>query len=168
MAGAAPSELSRGGMQTKIEAGKIATTAGTHMVIASGRVDHPLRAVADGARCTWFLTPANPVTARKKWIAGSLEPKGTLTIDAGAVAALRRGKSLLPAGVTAIEGGFARGDAVIIRGPDGAEIARGLCAYDVEDAQKIRGRPSADIAAVLGFDGRAEMVHRDDLVISHA
>jgi len=168
MAGAAPSELSRGGMQTKIEAGKIATTAGTHMVIASGRVDHPLRAVADGARCTWFLTPANPVTARKKWIAGSLEPKGTLTIDAGAVVALRRGKSLLPAGVTAIEGGFARGDAVIIRGPDGAEIARGLCAYDVEDAQKIRGRPSADIAAVLGFDGRAEMVHRDDLVISHA
>ena len=92
MAGAAGSELSRGGMQTKIEAGKIATAAGTHMVIASGRVAHPLRAIADGARCTWFLTPANPVTARKKWIAGSLEPRGTLTIDAGAVAALRSGQ----------------------------------------------------------------------------
>jgi glutamate 5-kinase len=165
MAGAAGSELSRGGMQTKIEAARIATSAGTHLVIASGKVDHPLRAIADGARCTWFLTPANPVTARKKWIAGVLEPKGALTIDTGAVAALRRGKSLLPAGVIAIDGGFARGDAVIIRGPDGAEIGRGLSAYDVEDAQKIRGRPSADIASILGFAGRAEMVHRDDLVV---
>ena len=115
--------------------------------------------------CTWFLTAANPVTARKKWIAGALEPKGTLVIDAGAVAALRRGKSLLPAGVVTIDGGFARGDAVVIRGPNGAEIARGLCAYDVEDAQKIRGRSSADIASILGFGGRAEMVHRDDLVV---
>ncbi|MFL5176214.1 MAG: glutamate 5-kinase, partial [Microvirga sp.] len=99
VAGAAGSELSRGGMQTKIEAGKIATHGGTHMVIASGRLPHPLTAIARGARCTWFLTPANPVTARKKWIAGTLEPKGSLTIDAGAVAALRGGKSLLPAGV---------------------------------------------------------------------
>src|SRR5271170_4175484 len=158
MAGSTGSELSRGGMQTKIEAARIATNAGTHMIIASGRRDHPLRAIAEGARCTWFLTAANPVTARKKWIAGALEPKGTLVIDAGAVAALRRGKSLLPAGVVGVEGGFARGDAVIIRGPGGAEIGRGLCAYDVEDAQKIRGRPSADIATLLGFDGRAEMV----------
>ena len=165
MAGAAGSGLSRGGMQTKIEAGKIATAAGTHMVIASGRLDHPLRAIEDGARCTWFLTAGNPVTARKKWIAGSLEPKGTLTIDAGAVAALRRGNSLLPVGVVRIEGGFARGDAVIIRGPDGVEIGRGLCAYDAEDAQKIRGRSSSDIDAILGFSGRAEMVHRDDLVV---
>ncbi|MFZ0988337.1 MAG: glutamate 5-kinase [Xanthobacteraceae bacterium] len=165
MAGAAGSGLSRGGMQTKIEAGKIATAAGTHMVIASGHLDHPLRAIEDGARCTWFLTAGNPVTARKKWIAGSLEPKGTLTIDAGAVAALRRGNSLLPVGVVRIEGGFARGDAVIIRGPDGVEIGRGLCAYDAEDAQKIRGRSSSDIDAILGFSGRAEMVHRDDLVV---
>jgi len=166
MAGVAPSEVSRGGMQTKIEAARIATNAGTHMIIASGRVDHPLRAIAEGARCTWFLTAANPVTARKKWIAGALEPKGTLTIDAGAVAALRRGKSLLPAGVVSIDGGFARGDAVIIRGPNGAEIGRGLCAYDVEDAQKIKGRSSADIASILGFSVRPEMVHRDDLVVS--
>ena len=165
MAGAALSEFSRGGMQTKIEAARIATSGGTHMIIASGRRDHPLRAIAEGARCTWFLTPANPVTARKKWIAGALEPKGTLTIDAGAVAALRRGKSLLPAGVVGVEGGFARGDAVIIRGPNGAEIGRGLCAFDAEDAQKIRGRSSADIASILGFRGRAEMVHRDDLVV---
>ena len=135
------------------------------MVIASGHLDHPLRAIEDGARCTWFLTTGNPVTARKKWIAGSLEPKGTLTIDAGAVAALRRGNSLLPVGVVRIEGGFARGDAVVIRGPDGVEIGRGLCAYDAEDAQKIRGRSSSEIDTILGFSGRAEMVHRDDLVV---
>src|SRR5262245_11501031 len=163
---AAGSELSGGGMQTKVEAVRIATNAGTHMVIASGVVEHPLRAIAGGARCTWFLTAANPVTARKRWIAGALEPKGTLAIDAGAVAALRRGKSLLPAGAVAIEGSFARGDAVIRRGPGGGEIGRGLVAYDVEDAIKIRGRSSADIAGLLGFSGRAEMVHRDDLAVS--
>ena len=166
MAGSAGSELSRGGMQTKIEAGRIATNAGTHMVIASGVVEHPLRAIAQGARCTWFLTAANPVTARKKWIAGALEPKGTLVIDAGAVAALRRGKSLLPAGVVGIEGSFARGDAVIIRGPGGTEIGRGLVAYDIDDALKIRGRSSTDIRSILGFSGRVEMVHRDDLAVS--
>src|SRR5579862_4600867 len=166
MAGSAGSELSRGGMLTKIEAAKIATSASTHLLIASGHIDHPLRAIADGARCTWFLAAGNPVTARKKWIAGSLEAKGTLTIDAGAVAALHRGNSLLPVGVARIEGDFARGDAVIIRGPDGTEIGRGLCAYDAADAQRIRGRSSTDIAAILGFSGRAEMVHRDNLVLS--
>jgi glutamate 5-kinase len=165
MAGAAGSELARGGMQTKLEAARIATNAGTHMVIASGRIEHPLRAIAEGARCTWFLTAANPITARKKWIGGALEPKGTLTIDTGAVAALRRGKSLLPAGVVRVDGAFARGDAVVIRGPDGAEIGRGLCAYDAEDAQKIVGRSSANIATILGFSGRTEIVHRDDLVV---
>jgi glutamate 5-kinase len=166
MAGAAGSELSRGGMQTKIEAAKIATAAGTHLIIASGHVEHPLRAVAKGARCTWFIAAGSPVAARKKWIAGSLEPKGTLTIDAGAVEALRRGKSLLPAGVVRVEGSFGRGDAVVIRGPDGGEVGRGLCAYDAPDAQKIRGRSSADIASILGFSGRSEMVHRDDLVVN--
>ncbi len=168
MAGAAGSELSRGGMLTKIEAGKIATTGGTHMVIASGRVPHPLKAIADGGRCSWFLTPANPVTARKKWIGGTLEPKGTLTIDAGAVAALRNGRSLLPAGVIRIDGAFARGDAVVIRGPDGAEVGRGLVAYDAEEAERIKGRSSADILSILGFSGRTEMVHRDHLVIGRA
>jgi len=165
MAGAAGSDLSRGGMLTKIEAAKIVTEAGTHMVIASGHLEHPLNAIAKGARCTWFLAAGNPVTARKKWIAGSLEPKGTLIIDAGAVAALRRGNSLLPVGVVRIEGNFARGDAVIIRGPDGEEVGRGLCAYDADVAHKIRGRSSADIGAMLGFSGRTDMVHRDNLVV---
>jgi len=165
MAGASGSELSRGGMLTKIEAGKIATAAGTHMVIASGRVQHPLQAIAEGAPCTWFLTPANPVTARKKWIAGSLEPRGALIIDAGAVRALRSGKSLLPAGVIKIEGSFGRGDAVLVRGPDGAEVGRGLCAYDAGDADQIKGRSSADVLLILGYSGRTEMIHRDDLVL---
>jgi glutamate 5-kinase len=166
MAGVANSELSRGGMQTKIEAAKIATTAGTHMVIASGKVDHPISAIQDGGRCTWFLTPANPVTSRKRWIAGSLEPRGTLTIDAGAAAALRMGRSLLPAGIIRIDGQFSRGDAVIVRDADGLEIGRGLVAYDIEDAEKIRGRSSSDIPSILGYDGRVEMVHRDDLVVN--
>jgi glutamate 5-kinase len=168
MAGEAATDHARGGMRTKIEAGKIATTAGTHMVIASGHVDHPLSAIAAGGRATWFLTPANPVTARKKWIAGSLEPKGTLTIDAGAAAALRRGKSLLPAGVIRVDGAFGRGDAVIIRGPDGAEIGRGLVAYDATDAAKIVRRSSGDIVLILGIEGRSEMVHRDDMVLGSA
>ena len=165
MAGAAGSELSRGGMRTKIEAARIATTAGTHMLIASGKIEHPLRAIADGGRCTWFLTPANPVTARKRWIAGSLEPKGTLTIDAGAVTALHAGKSLLPAGVIRVDGQFARGDAVVVRGPDTQEIGRGLVAYDAEEADRIKGRSSPDAMAILGINGRAEMIHRDDLVV---
>jgi glutamate 5-kinase len=165
MAGAAESELSRGGMRTKIEAAKIATSSGTHMLIASGKIEHPLKAIADGGRCTWFLTPANPVTARKRWIAGSLEPKGTLTIDTGAVKALRAGKSLLPAGVVRVDGQFARGDAVVVRGPDGHEIGRGLVAYDADNADKIKGRSSSDAATLLGVSGRAEMIHRDDLVV---
>src|SRR6202171_1764914 len=165
MAGGAESELSRGGMHTKIEAAKIATTSGTHMLIASGKIEPSLAAVAHGGRCTWFLTPANPVTARKRWIAGSLEPKGTLTIDAGAVSALRAGKSLLPAGVIRVDGQFARGDAVVVRGPDTHEIGRGLVAYDADDAEKIKGRSSPDVMAILGISGRAEMIHRDDLVV---
>jgi|SRR5450830_676355 glutamate 5-kinase len=165
MAGSSASEHARGGMLTKIEAAKIATTAGTHMVIASGRVPHPLQRVAQGAACTWFLTPANPVTARKKWIAGSLEPHGALVIDAGAVRALRSGKSLLPAGVIKVEGAFGRGDAVLVRGPDGGEIGRGLIAYDADEADKIKGRSSADVPLILGYGGRTEMIHRDDLVL---
>ena len=166
MAGDAGSELSRGGMRTKIEAAKIATAAGTHMVIASGRKLHPVRAVAERGACTWFLTPANPVTSRKKWIGGALESKGVVHIDAGAVAALRRGKSLLPAGVVKLEGSFARGDAVLVRGPDGAEVGRGLVAYDRDDAAKIIGQNSERIEGILGYSGRSEMIHRDDLVMA--
>jgi len=165
VAGDAESELSRGGMRTKVEAAKIATTGGTHMLIASGKIEHHLQAIADGGRCTWFLTPANPITSRKRWIAGSLEPKGTLTIDAGAVAALRAGASLLPAGVIKVEGQFARGDAVVVRGPDTSEIGRGLIAYDADDAERIKGRSSPDVMAILGISGRSEMIHRDDLVV---
>jgi glutamate 5-kinase len=165
-AGAAGSDLSRGGMRTKVEAAKIATNAGVHMVIASGHREHPLRAIADGVPCTWFLTGANPVTARKKWIGGSLEPKGAIHVDAGAVAALRGGKSLLPAGVRRVEGSFARGDAVIVRGPDGAEIGRGLVAYDRDDAERIVGQNSNRIEEILGYRGRSEIVHRDDMTLT--
>jgi glutamate 5-kinase len=165
MAGGAGSDLSRGGMRTKIEAGKIATVSGIHMVIADGRRERPLKAIADGARCTWFLTPSNPVTARKGWIAGALEPRGTLVVDAGAARALAGGASLLPVGVRRIEGAFARGDAVVVS--DGArELGRGLVAYDADEAERIIGRASREIEDILGYPGRAEMIHRDDLALT--
>jgi glutamate 5-kinase len=166
MAGDAASLLSRGGMRTKIEAGKIATTGGTHMIIADGRVLHPLSRLKDGSSCTWFLTGTNPVTARKKWIAGSLEPRGAVHIDAGAVRAIVSGASLLPAGVKRTEGNFARGDCVVIRDEHGAEIGRGLVNYDAGDAGQIAGRNSRDIEALLGLPGRAEIIHRDDMVLA--
>ncbi len=165
MAGGAASELSRGGMRTKVEAGKIATASGTHMVIADGRAKNPLKRVAEGGRCTWFLTPSNPATARKTWIAGALEPRGTLHVDDGAARALKGGASLLPVGVRRIEGSFARGDAVTIRDGQGV-LGRGLVAYDAEEAARIIGRSSREIEAILGYPGRAEMVHRDDMALS--
>jgi glutamate 5-kinase len=165
MAGAAGSELARGGMRTKIEAAKIATTGGAHMIIADGRAKHPVARVAEGGRCTWFLTPSNPVKARKKWIAGSLKPRGTVHIDSGAAQALFGGKSLLPAGVTRVEGQFARGDCVIIRDAAGAEIGRGLIAYDTTVASRLLGKNSRDILTVLGIPGRTEMIHRDDMAL---
>jgi glutamate 5-kinase len=166
MAGGAASETSRGGMTTKVEAAKIATTGGTAMVIASGKHDAPLSRVETGGPCTWFLAPASPVTSRKKWIAGSLEPRGVLWLDAGAVDALRQGRSLLPAGVKKVDGSFERGDAVVVRGPDGAEIGRGLVAFDAVAAVQIMGRNSKAVEAVLGYKGRTEMIHRDDLVLA--
>jgi glutamate 5-kinase len=126
------------------------------------REDH---AIAQGARCTWFLTPSNPVTARKKWIAGSLEPRGVVHVDAGAARAVMKGGSLLPAGVTRVEGAFARGDCILIRDASGAEIGRGLVAYDAAEAGQLVGRNSRDIEAVLGAPGRAEMIHRDDMAL---
>ncbi len=165
MAGSAGSELSKGGMLTKIEAGKIATAAGTTMVIASGHHLNPLKRIAEGGKATWFLAEANPVTARKKWISGTLETRGSVTIDAGAVTALRSGKSLLPAGVRAIEGRFQRGDAVTILGPKGEVIGRGLVAYDAPEAERIAGRNSTEIEAILGYAGRAAMIHRDDMAL---
>ena len=165
MAGGAASELSRGGMRTKIEAAKIATSAGCAMVIANGKTMRPLKAIADGGRCTWFLTPSNPVTARKRWIGGTLEPRGQIVVDAGAAKALSQGKSLLAAGVKRVEGSFSRGDAVSVRDPRGAEIARGLVGYDAVEAAQLVGRNSRDIEKILGYAGRAAMIHRDDLAM---
>ena len=166
MAGAPGSEFARGGMRTKIEAARIATAAGVHMVIANGRNTNPMKRIAEGGPCTWFLTSSTPRAARKTFIAGTLEPKGVLVIDAGAVRALGRGKSLLAAGVKRVQGEFARGDAVLIRGPDGDEIGRGLVGYDAEDARRIIGRSTEDILSILGAGARAEVIHRDDLALA--
>lgn len=166
MAGAAASELSRGGMRTKIDAGKIATTAGTAMVITSGTRLHPLSAIDKGEKATWFAASKSPVRGYKTWIAGNLEPAGRITVDAGAVKALNSGKSLLPAGVTLVSGKFSRGDTVAILDYQGHEIARGLVGYDAADAIKIAGKKTAEIEAVLGHEARSAMIHRDDLVMS--
>jgi len=166
MAGVALNVDSSGGMVTKIAAARIALQAGCRMAIASGTAAHPLARLAEGARCTWFVSQAEPQTARKRWIAGSLKPVGTLTVDEGAARALRAGKSLLPAGVSNIDGRFERGDAVIVRDPAGLEVARGLIAYSADDARRISGHRSSEIEQILGYRGREEMIHRDDLVTS--
>jgi glutamate 5-kinase len=160
------SELSRGGMVTKIEAAKIAVQAGTHMVIASGKVLNPLRTLATTGVCTWFLAHSDPITARKRWIGGSLVPRGAYVVDAGAAAALASGRSLLPAGVTRVEGQFQRGDAVFIKSGEGVEIGRGLSAYGDEEAKAIIGRKSSEIADILGYLGRPELIHRDDMSLN--
>lgn len=165
MAGGSASAVGTGGMITKLQAARIAVDAGSSMVIGLGRRPSPVAALEDGAPCTWFLSDATPRTARKRWIAGSLKSKGVLTIDDGALAALKTGKSLLPAGVKAVEGGFQRGDAVMVRTLDGREVARGLSAYAADEAQRIAGRRSGDIDEILGFRGRDEIIHRDDLVL---
>ena len=166
MAGDAPLGYSSGGMKTKLAAGKIAQSAGSRMVISDGRRLNPLKAIQDGARCTWFLAEMEPRTARKQWIAGSLKPAGRLALDDGALKALRNGKSLLPAGVTRVFGNFQRGDAVVIIDRAGQEIARGLAAYSAKDAQLIIGHNSREIEAILGYRGREELIHRDDLVLT--
>ena len=165
MAGDAGTELSRGGMVTKLKAAKIALAAGTHMIIASGKDLYPLRAIGAGGPCTWFLAAANPVTARKRWIAGTLEPKGVVIIDDGARAALHAGGSLLPAGVKSISGQFERGEAVIIRDQTGREIGRGLIGYTAGEAAAIAGRNSMEIQTTLGYAGRAALIHHDDMAL---
>ncbi len=165
MAGGSGSDTGTGGMQTKIAAAKIALGAGCHFCIALGSVAYPLRCIEEGARCTWFVPSSTPVATRKQWIAGTLKPAGAISVDDGAVRALMAGKSLLPAGVTRAVGRFERGDTISIIGPDGTEIARGICAYSDADAARILGRKSADIENVLGYRGRDEIVHRDDLVL---
>ena len=165
MAGDAGTELSRGGMVTKIVAGKIATAAGTAMVIASGKTFNPVSVLRRGGRSSWFKANGNPVTSRKKWIAGQLGVAGQLHLDAGAETALRSGRSLLPAGVRQVSGDFGRGDVVALINPSRIEIGRGLVAYDSQQAEMIWGKKSADITILLGFEGRTEMVHRDDLAL---
>ena len=166
MAGGVSSDVGSGGMATKIAAARIAVSAGCHMCVSLGKELHPLRRIIDGARCSWFYPDANPATVRKQWIAGTLKPAGELTIDAGALAALQRGKSLLPAGVTRVTGRFDRGDAVRVCSEAGVEVARGLSAYSSADAERICGRQSSEIETLLGFRGRDEMIHRDDLVLT--
>ena len=165
MAGGAASELSRGGMKTKIDAGKIATVAGTAMIIASGKVAAPLSRIDAGGPHSLFRAEASPITARKAWIVGHIDAPGVLTIDDGAVRALKQGRSLLPPGVTRVDGDFHRGDTVIVADEAGVELARGLVAYDAVDARRIRGQNSAVIETILGAPGRTEMIHRDDLVL---
>jgi glutamate 5-kinase len=168
MAGASASDVGSGGMTTKIMAAKIAVAAGCHMCIAAGHHKHPVRRVEEGTRCTWFVPHATPVAARKQWIAGTLKPAGAITIDPGALRALREGKSLLPAGVVAARGRFERGDTVSVLSPDGNEVARGIVAYSDVDTARIMGRKTSQIEGILGFRGRDELIHRDDLVVLNA
>jgi glutamate 5-kinase len=165
MAGRSASQVGSGGMTAKILAAKIAVAAGCHMCIAAGHHRHPLRRLEEGADCTWFVPSATPLAARKQWIAGTLRPAGAITIDAGALRALLEGKSLLPAGVTGARGRFERGDTVSVLTAEGAEVARGIVAYSDGDAARIMGRKSSEIEQLLGFRGRDEMIHRDDLVL---
>ena len=166
MGGDPPPGYSSGGMRTKLVAARIATQAGCAMAIAVGAVDNPLQALAEGARCTWFLPVGDGRSARKRWIAGSLQPAGRLVVDEGAARALVAGRSLLPAGVRGVEGEFDRGDAVVIEGPGGTVLARGLSAYAASDARRIAGHRSEEIETLLGWRGRDEVVHRDDLVLA--
>jgi glutamate 5-kinase len=165
MAGRATSQVGSGGMASKIAAARIAVAAGCHLCIAAGAHRHPLRRIEEGADCTWFVPTATPAAARKQWIAGTLRPAGALSIDAGALRALSEGRSLLPAGVTAARGRFERGDTVSVLDAEGTEVARGIVAYSDADAARIMGRRSSEIAELLGFRGRDEMIHRDDLVL---
>ena len=166
MAGDAGTELSKGGMKTKIEAAKIVLSAGTDMVITSGKVPHPLRAIKEGARVTWFIANSDPVTAKKRWISGQLVPNGQVSSMQGPRKRCFPERALLPAGVTRIEGSFDRGEAVTIRSADGRELGRGLVAYAADDARRIIGKRSSEIAAILGFEGRATLIHRDDMALT--
>ncbi|MEO1275547.1 MAG: glutamate 5-kinase [Pseudomonadota bacterium] len=162
MAGGAGTAGAKGGMRTKIEAASIALSGGCAMAITLGAPMHPLSALENGARATWFAAAHSPQAARKQWIAG-MKPQGAVIIDDGAVAALKRGKSLLPAGVRRVEGAFERGDAVAVRDLARVQIATALVGYGAAEAQRIAGARSGDIPAILGYAGRAAMVHRDDM-----
>ncbi|MEG3619853.1 glutamate 5-kinase [Magnetovibrio sp. PR-2] len=165
MAGGSSTNVGSGGMVTKLAAAKICLQNGCAMAITLGEGDHPLKRLEDGTRSTWFIPSLTPAKARKRWIAGSLKAHGQLVLDAGALSALKSGKSLLPIGVTAVEGVFDKGDAVAIVDTKGQELARGLSSYTSEDAKKIIGKRSGEIEDILGYRGRDELVHRDDMVV---
>lgn len=165
MAGETRSDVGSGGMATKVQAARIATHAGCSTIITSGKIEHPLAALAAGARCTVFKADGTPAAARKQWLAGVLEVQGTFSVDEGAMTALRNGKSLLPVGVAAVTGSFRRGDVVSIAGPDGSELGRGLAEYSDDEANRIIGCQSEHIEDKLGYRGRSVMVHRDELVL---
>ena len=164
-AGDPSSGVGSGGMITKIQAARIALAAGCRMAVAPGAPLHPLRAITRGGRCTWFLPGQEPLTARKQWIAGAVATQGTLVVDQGARRALAKGGSLLPAGVKSVEGEFQKGDTVLVKDEAGQAVARGLAAYSAEDARIIIGRKSGDFEILLGYRGRDELIHRDDLVL---
>ena len=165
MAGDPGSAYGSGGMVTKLAAAKICMPTGCGVSITAGGAIHPIQAIENGARRTWFHPGSEPRTARKQWIFGTMKPAGSLTLDAGAVRALSRGSSLLPAGVIGVEGDFERGDCVLIQDAAGRLLGRGLVAYSAADARAIAGRKSGEIEAILGFRGRDELIHRDDLVM---
>lgn len=165
MGGEPPPGYSSGGMRTKLLAANIATRSGCAMAIAIGKTMHPLQALMDGARCSWFLPQSNGHTGRKQWIAGSLNPTGEIKVDAGAAEALRKGGSLLPAGVLHVQGNFTQGDLVEVVDASGRILAHGLAAYDADDARRIAGHHSSETASILGWQGRDEIIHRDDLVM---
>lgn len=166
MAGTTRSAVGSGGMTTKLAAARIALAAGCRMAIAHGEALHPLRRLDAGERCTWFLPGEGPQAARKQWIAGTLKPAGTLIVDNGAEKALAHGKSLLPAGVLGVEGDFSRGAAVLVRTRDGRTLGRGLVAYSSSDARRIAGHKTSEIEPCLGYRGRDELIHRDDLALN--
>ncbi len=166
MAGQAQTSVGSGGMVTKLAAAKVAMGAGCRMIIADGHELNPVRRIEEGASCTWFIPKGTPRTARKHWIAGTLNPAGKLIVDDGALNALRGGKSLLPAGVVNVEGNFQKGDAVVVVNGDGAEVGRGLVAYSIDDARLLMGHKSSEIEHLLGYRGVDELIHRDNLVLS--
>ena len=164
MAGDAISGMSKGGMKTKLMAARVATEAGCAMAITLGSPLNPLLQLENGARATWFTAQSDPQAARKRWIA-AMKPRGEITVDAGAQKALGMGKSLLPAGISGVAGRFGRGDPVAILAPDGTRLGLGLTRYTAAEAQAIKGKRSAEIEAILGYKGRAALIHRDDMVI---
>ena len=167
MGGTANAEFASGGMATKLAAARIASAAGVGMIICKGFDDRPVSALNAGAKCSFFRPQTSLVKARKSWIAGALDPKGSISVDQGAETALRQGKSLLPAGITKIDGQFERGDLVVILTETGTELGHGLAGHSSAEADKLKGHNSKDFAMILGYECRAELIHADDLVLHH-